>query len=286
MDYVPTSGTLTLGPGQTSASIQVPVLDDRYENHNNTVNVVLGSPTGGAVLGGWSTAVLQIVDSDPDVTPPEVTGLSWTGSSKAIASLTLSFSAPLDPTDALDPSNYQIVNLATGGTVPIASVSYNAATESVTVVPASPLPARQYDQIEVVGIGATAVRDLAGNLLDGSGLGMAGSNYVASFAQGTRLQYMDNNGNRVTLKLKGAGYLEQVRDASGEGILLEIVGMVPHRTTLSGTVKAPRKHDVSTGTDLGTITGLGQFGDVRVLLKTPPFRVAQYPFVRRGSGVL
>ncbi len=81
VDYVPTSGTLTLGPGQTSASIQVPVLDDLYENHDNTVDVVLDSPSGGALLGGMSTTALQIVDTDPDVTPPEVAGLTWTGSS-------------------------------------------------------------------------------------------------------------------------------------------------------------------------------------------------------------
>jgi Calx-beta domain len=285
VNYVATSGTLTLGPGQTSGTIQVPILNDPYENHDNYVNVVLNGPTGGAVLGGVSTTVLRIMDSDPDVTPPQVSGLTWAGSAQAISNLTLDFSAPLDPTYASDPSNYQIVNLASGSAVPIASVSYNAASDSVTVVPASPLPSGQYDQIEVVGNGATAVRDLAGNLLDGSGSGLAGSNYVASFAQGTRLQYVDNLGNRVTLQLKGAGYLEQVRDASGEGILLDIVGMVPHRTTLSGTIKAPGKHKKGQ-TELGTITGLGQFGDVSVRLKTPPFRVNQFPFVRRGSGIL
>ncbi len=284
VDYVPTSGTLTLGPGQTIASIAVPVLNDLYEDHDDTVNVVLDNPSGGAVLGTVSTTVLQIVDTDPDVTPPEVTGLSWTGSALAIANLTLTFSEPLDPTDASNPASYQIVNLAGGGTVSIASVRYNASTDSVTVVPASPLPSGRYDQIEVIGTGATAIRDRAGNLLDGNGSGIAGSNYVASFAQGTRLQYVDNSGNNVTLQLKGAGYLEQVRDASGEGILLNIVGMVPHRTTLTGSIKGPKRKKGQT--DLGTINGLGRFGDVRVLLKTPPFRVKQLPFVRRGVSVL
>jgi hypothetical protein len=285
VDYVPTSGTLTLGPGQTSASIQVPVLDDRYENHDNTVDVDLDSPTGGAVLGGISTAVLQIVDTDPDFTPPQVSGLTWSGNARAITSLLLNFTAPLDPNYASNPSNYQIVNLATGGIVPLAAVGYNPSTFSVTVVPASPLPSGQYDRIQVLGTGATAVRDLAGNLLDGDGSGIAGSSYAASFAQGTRLQYVDNSGNRVTLQVKGAGYLEQVRDASGAGILLDIVGMIPHRTTITGNIKPPRRHQPAQ-TALGTITGLGQFGDVRVRLKTPPFLVKQFPFVRRGVGIL
>ena len=34
--------------GQTSATIQVPVLADPWDNHDEYVNVVLGSPTGGA----------------------------------------------------------------------------------------------------------------------------------------------------------------------------------------------------------------------------------------------
>ena len=71
--------------------------------------------------------------------------------------------------------------------------------------------------------------------------------------------------------------------ASGDGVLLDIVGMVPHRTTLTGTVKIRKRS--SGQTELGTIEGLGQFGDVRVQMKTPPFRVNQLPFQRRGVGV-
>ena len=125
VDYVTTVGTLTMGPGQSSASIAVPVLNDVYENHNDLVNLVLSDPSGGAVLGGVTTSNLQIVDSDPDVTPPQVTGLSWSGSSRAISTVTLTFSAPLDPTFASNPANYQLVNLATGRSVAIASIGYN-----------------------------------------------------------------------------------------------------------------------------------------------------------------
>ncbi|MGP0063199.1 MAG: Calx-beta domain-containing protein, partial [Isosphaeraceae bacterium] len=284
LDYVATAGTLTLGPGQSSASISIPVLNDIYENHDDLVNIVLSDPSGGAVLGGVTASSLQIVDTDPDVTPPQVTGLTWAGSSQAISNVTLTFSAPLDPTFATNPANYQLEDLARGVSVGIASISYNPSTFAVTVVPSSPLPSGEYDQIQVDGTGATAIRDLAGNLLSGNSSGAAGSNYVASFAQGTRLQYVDNAGNLVKLRIKGAGYLEQVRNASGEGVLLDIVGMIPHRTTLTGSIKVRKRS--SGQTELGTIQGLGQFGDVRVLLKSPPFRVAQLPFQRRGVGVL
>ncbi len=88
----------------------------------------------------------------------------------------------------------------------------------------------------------------------------------------------------MKLRLRGRGYLEQILNASGEGIALDIEGMAPHRTTLSGSIKS-RRHG-SGQTELGTISGLGQFGAVKVLLKTPPFRVTQLPFQRRGRSVL
>ena len=284
VDYVPTEGTLTMAPGQSSAEIPIPILNDLYENHNDLVNVVLSNPSSGAILGGISTLALQIVDSHPDRTPPQVTSLTWAGGSESISDITLTFSAPLNSVAATNPANYQLENLARGTTVAIASITYDPASFSVTLVPASPLPSNQYDQVQVVGTGATGICDLAGNLLSGNGSGVAGSNYLASFAQGTRLQYVDSTGNRVTLRLKGSGYLEQVRDSSGEGILLNIVGMVPRQTTLTGQIKVRKRS--SGQTDLGTITGLGQFGDVRVLLKTPPFLVNQLPFQKRGIGVL
>ena len=73
----------------------------------------------------------------------------------------------------------------------------------------------------------------------------------------------DNKRNTVTLTVKGPGYLEQVLDANGDGVSLNLVGMVPHRTTLKGHIKARRGS--SGQTEIGPITGLGQFGDVKVL---------------------
>jgi hypothetical protein len=88
----------------------------------------------------------------------------------------------------------------------------------------------------------------------------------------------------VTLSVQGPGYLQQVLDSNGDGVSLNLVGMVTHRTTLTGKIKA-RKHG-SGQTEIGLITGLGQFGDVRVRMKSPPFRVTQLPFQRHGRFVL
>jgi uncharacterized repeat protein (TIGR01451 family) len=284
LDFTSTEGTLTLGAGQWSGSIQVPVLDDPYNNHDQFVDIVLDDPTGGAVLGTTTTASLRIQDVDPDFTPPQVSSLTWTGSPGAITSLTLHFTAPLDQTYANDAADYRLVKSVGGGAIPIASIGYDPAYFAVTIVPQAPIPSGQFSRIQLVGSGPSALRDIAGNLLDGVGNGVPGSDYVATFAQGNRLKYVDNSGNAVTLAVRGPGFLEQILDRNGIGIVLDLVGMVPHRTSLSGRIRARRGG--SGQTELGTINGLGQFGDVRVLLKAPPFHVNQLPFQRRGRYVL
>jgi uncharacterized repeat protein (TIGR01451 family) len=284
LDFVPTSGTLTFATGQTVGTIVVPVLNDPWENHNDTVDVVLSSPTGGATLGSLSTAQLTIIDTDPDTTPPQVSQLTWSGTSKAITSVNLTFTAPLASSFANDAADYRL-NATTAGqpSIPIAMVSYNPATYTVTVVPSVPLASNRFYQIVVVGSGTSAIRDLAGNMLDGAFSGLAGTNYVASFGQGTKLSYVDQRGNKVSVKLSGGGYLQDVI-YQGEGQALTVIGERPRRTVLSGTVKKVKRSGGTT--NLGMIRGLGNFGEVRVTLKTPPFLVKQYPFIENGRGKL
>jgi len=293
LDFTPVSGTLSFASGQTTGTILVPVLADPWDNHDEYVNVALGSPGGGANLGPVSTTLLRIIDVDPNSTPPQVAQLSWTGTPLSITSVSMSFTAPLDPTFALNPADYRLIALNAGNQViHVDPPTYNSFTHTITLVPAAPLASGQYFEIQVLGTGPTAVRDIAGNLLDGAANGVAGSSYVASFAQGTHLQYVDSAGNKVMLNLTGGGYMEQIRDSSGEGEVLDVIGEVPHRSTLSGSIHASVSHAVrktvrtNGRTNLGVIQGLGKFGDVRVRLTSPPFFVNQYPFQKKGRGVL
>jgi subtilisin family serine protease len=64
-DYAATAGTLTFGAGVTSHRFDVAIVDDTVYEGNETVNLVLSDPTGGATLASPNTAVLTIVENDP-----------------------------------------------------------------------------------------------------------------------------------------------------------------------------------------------------------------------------
>ncbi len=64
-DYTATSGTLNWADGDSSVkTFTVAITDDPLNEANETVNVVLSKPGGGATLGNQSSAVVTIVDDD------------------------------------------------------------------------------------------------------------------------------------------------------------------------------------------------------------------------------
>ena len=69
-DYTSAFGTLHFAAGETSKTFVVLLTDDAFQEGVETINLTLSNPTGGAGLGGASTATVQIQDND---TPPSTT---------------------------------------------------------------------------------------------------------------------------------------------------------------------------------------------------------------------
>ena len=64
-NYVTTSGVLNFIAGQLSANITVPILDNTAAQGGATFTITLSSPTGGAVLGSQTSAVVTINEDGP-----------------------------------------------------------------------------------------------------------------------------------------------------------------------------------------------------------------------------
>ena len=83
VDYVNTSGMLSFPDTNTSQTFNIPICSDSFNEANETVNLMLSLPTGGATIGTQNTAVLTINDDDPvptlsinDVSLPEGNSLT------------------------------------------------------------------------------------------------------------------------------------------------------------------------------------------------------------------
>jgi len=64
-DYTATSGTLTFAPGELTKAIQIPIIDDNiYEGPNESFNVTISAPSGGAILNVPSAALVTIGDNE------------------------------------------------------------------------------------------------------------------------------------------------------------------------------------------------------------------------------
>jgi hypothetical protein len=189
IDYVPTSGTLTFAPGQTVAEFTVPILINPLIAGNETINLSLSSPAGGAILGSPSTASLVIIDDGVDRHGPHVTSVKAVAGPKGVAEVVVTFDEPLNPASAVNLVNYgySVRTPAHGnkiGTnvyhlVGIRSAGYNPNTLTVTlpldgsVKAGTPLELmlNAATNVSTAGVG---ISDLLGNLLDGNDDGLPG----------------------------------------------------------------------------------------------------------------
>ena len=63
VDFVNTSGTLSFAQGQTTQTFVVPICGDGTAESDETINITLSAPTGGATLGSPATGTIKILST-------------------------------------------------------------------------------------------------------------------------------------------------------------------------------------------------------------------------------
>ncbi len=174
-----TIGTLALG---ASASFTVVVL------------VTPSTPTGTIIS---NTANVTAATFDPNLAnnsqtvttnvtiPPTVTDLERFGFHEQPTVLVVSFSIPLAAAQAQDVTNYRVVKLNAAGSGHVTRVKeavYSSVTHTVTLYMAQRLNIHDLYQITITGTAPGGLRGTGGALLDGSGTGLPGSNYVKTIS--------------------------------------------------------------------------------------------------------
>ena len=120
-DYQPQIGTLVFAVGETSKTFSLTILDDSVVEPDETVNLRLSTPTGGAVLGTPATATLTIINDDTGV---EFAAASFTVvESQTNATITI---------NRLGVTNTAFnVDFATSNNTAVAGVNYTATNGSL-----------------------------------------------------------------------------------------------------------------------------------------------------------
>jgi uncharacterized delta-60 repeat protein/uncharacterized repeat protein (TIGR01451 family) len=83
-DYVFTGVTVNFTNGQTVATVNVPIIDDAVGEPDETVNLILQTPSAGTALGVPSTATLTIVENEDTISFASATFSATENSTNAI----------------------------------------------------------------------------------------------------------------------------------------------------------------------------------------------------------
>ena len=124
LDYTATATTLVFGSGEAFKNVLIPILPDSDAEGNETVNLTLSNPGGGATLGTPATAVLTIVDAGPAA---RFSSATYSVTEGAAATITVVRGGPTTGTLKVD--------YATGAGTATAGVDYTAKLGTLTFGP-------------------------------------------------------------------------------------------------------------------------------------------------------
>ena len=135
VDYTPTSGTLTFGPGETSKTFTVTLLGTATVGGIKTVNLALSSPSVGTIVDFRPTSVLRIIDDSYGNSGMFiVTNTNDAGPGSLRQAILDANAAPGTNSIIFD------IPASTATLLDVAVPGFDPATQEWTITPQSPLP--------------------------------------------------------------------------------------------------------------------------------------------------
>jgi chitinase len=185
-DFTATSGTLSLAPGELSATVAVAILDDERDEADEAFTLRLSNASGGGLLDG--TAQATITDDDP---PPTLAIDDAQAVEGAGGSANLAFRVTLTP-----PSGRTVnVSFSTANGTAAAASDYTATSGTLTFAPGS---SARTVRVPVVGdarieadetFTVTLTAPVNGTLADGSATGTIANDDVGGTVQWSAARY-------------------------------------------------------------------------------------------------
>jgi hypothetical protein len=195
--------------------------------------------------------------------------------------IALAFSDALDPVQATNPANYHLLSPGRDGrfgsrddrAVPIRSITYDPATQTVTLTPAARLQLGHFFQLTVNG--TNGVVGPNGGLMNLNG--QCANNFQTTFGRGNHFVFSDNDGDQIGLALRNGGLMEVYRNQDRSIRRIALYDALPYRNRLNanrsllrGYVKrGPR------GDGLAQIPEIIGANQVRNQLTNPPFVIGR-----------
>lgn len=215
---------------------------------------------------------LITVAADPppaDTTGPQIVKVRVVGGPFRADAIQLTFSEPLNPGRAENKDNYVVAGKFyeegefsgdpeddpfsdddVRRKLRIDRAVYDDSERTVTLIPDFDFYVGRYLRVVKVRSGEDGVKDLAGNPLDGDNDAVAGGQAVMRFksAYGKNVKYVDQDGDRVRLNLRGGGrvfalqWLNPHENASsGQAVQVWLTGSVRVTSVLRGSVAPTRR---------------------------------------------
>ena len=124
-DYTSTTGTLTFSAGDTSKTVNIPILADTVDEENETFTFTLSSSLNAAISTSSGIATMTITDDDaaPTISINDVTSAETAGTVNLVATLSVASGRTIT------------VNYATSNDTATAGSDYTAGSGTITFSP-------------------------------------------------------------------------------------------------------------------------------------------------------